>query len=111
MMQRGARPVKRVRLVMRLLGRMFVVSIALAFLTLVGLQYARVIAQNLALARSLHDVEHDVAALTVKNAQQEHEIRRLSDPLGAIPEIHDRLHLVGPHEAIIYLKGLPESGS
>jgi hypothetical protein len=28
----------------------------------------------------------------------------LSDPRGSIPEIHDRLHMVGPHEEIIYLK-------
>lgn len=96
---------------MRFLGRLVVVGIALAFLTLVGLQFARVIAQNLALARSLHDVQSDVAALNAKRATQEKEIRRLSDPHGAIPEIHDRLHLVGSHEAIIYLKGLSGSGS
>ena len=30
--------------------------------------------------------------------------RELSDPRGAIPEIHDKLHLVGDKEAIIYLK-------
>jgi hypothetical protein len=32
------------------------------------------------------------------------DIKRLSDARGAVPEIHDRLHLVGDHEAIIYVK-------
>jgi len=40
----------------------------------------------------------------VKRRVSTREIRRLSDPRGAVPEIHDRLHLVGDKEAIIYLK-------
>ncbi len=96
---------KRFRRSMRLAGRLFVVAAVAAFLALVGLQYARVIGQNIALARSLHDVETDITSLQAKRVAQGREIRRLSDPRGAIPEIHDRLHLVDPHEAIIYLKG------
>jgi len=72
--------------------------------SLVGVQYARVIGRNIALAREVRAVESDVAALKVKRARQVREIRRLSDPRGAIPEIHDRLRLVGDKEAIIYLK-------
>jgi hypothetical protein len=89
---------------LRLLGRIGVVSVALVAITLIGVQYARVIGRNIALAHELRDVERDVAMLKVKRTQQERDIRRLSDPRGAIPEIHDRLHLVGDKEAIIYLK-------
>ena len=88
----------------RLLGRIGVVCVALVAVTLIGVQYARVIGRNVALAHQLHDVERDVVALKAKRVQQERDIRRLSDPRGAIPEIHDRLHLVGDREAIIYLK-------
>lgn len=89
----------------RTIGRVCVVGVAVVFISLVGVQYARVIGRNVAMARELRDVERDVAQLTGKRARQEREIRRLSDPHGAIPEIHDRLHLVGDREAIIYLKG------
>jgi hypothetical protein len=89
---------------LRLLGRIGVVSVALVAISLIGVQYARVIGRNIALAHELRDVERDVAMLKVKRTQQERDIRRLSDPRGAIPEIHDRLHLVGDKEAIIYLK-------
>jgi hypothetical protein len=88
----------------RLLGRIGVVAVALVVLSLIGVQYARVIGRNVALARELRGVETDVASLKAKKLQQEREIRRLADPHGAIPEIHDRLHLLGPKEAIIYLK-------
>jgi hypothetical protein len=89
---------------LRLLGRFGVVCVALVAFSVIGVQYARLIGRNIALAHELRDVEHDVVALKVKRVQQERDIRRLSDPRGAIPEIHDRLHLVGEHEAIIYLK-------
>jgi hypothetical protein len=89
---------------LRLLGRLGVTCVALVAFSLVGVQYARLIGRNIALAHELRDVERDVASLKVKRVQQERDIRRLSDPRGAIPEIHDRLHLVGEHEAIIYLK-------
>jgi hypothetical protein len=59
------------------------------------------------MARDLHAAQRDVAALKVHRLEQDRRIRRLSDPRGAIPEIHDRLHLVGDKEAIIYLKRPP----
>jgi cell division protein FtsB len=96
---------KRFQRSMGLAGRLFAILVAAAFLSVVGLQYARVIGQNVALARSLHDVETDITSLQAKRVVQERDIRRLSDPRGAIPEIHDRLHLVDRHEAIIYIKG------
>jgi hypothetical protein len=94
----------RVAPVLRTLSRVGVVCVALVAFSLIGVQYARVIGRNLALAHELRDVEHDVIALRARKTQQERDIRRLSDPRGAIPEIHDRLHLVGDKEAIIYLK-------
>ena len=78
--------------------------VALVVVALIGVQYARIIGRNVALAHELRDVQRDVAQLSAKRAQQVRDIRRLSDPRGAIPEIHDRLHLVGDKEAIIYLK-------
>jgi cell division protein FtsB len=75
-----------------------------AVLALVGVQYAHVIGRNVALARELHSVEHDIVSLRAKEIQQKQQIRRLSDPRGAIPEIHGRLHLVRDKEAIIYLE-------
>ncbi len=89
---------------MRTIGRLGIIVVALIVFSVIGLQYARVIGRNIALARELHGVQADVAALKTKRRQQDREIRRLSDPRGAIPEIHDRLHLVGDREAIIYLK-------
>jgi len=88
----------------RLGGRIGVVCVALVVFAAIGVQYARVIGRNIALAHELRDVERDVIALRARKTQQERDIRRLSDPHGAIPEIHDRLHLVGDKEAIIYLK-------
>jgi cell division protein FtsB len=88
----------------RLAGRLGVVCVGLVILSLVGVQYARIIGRNVALAHELHAAQHDVAALKQTRVQQDQRIRRLSDPRGAIPEIHDRLHLVRDKEAIIYLK-------
>lgn len=88
----------------RFLSRIGVAAVIVFVVSLVGVQYARVIGRNVALARELRAVEGDVTALKVKRARQVREIRRLSDPRGAIPEIHDRLRLVGDKEAIIYLK-------
>ncbi|MDB5071505.1 MAG: hypothetical protein JWM87_2616 [Candidatus Eremiobacteraeota bacterium] len=90
--------------VLRTLSRVGVVCVALVAFSVIGVQYARVIGRNLALAHELRDVERDVITLRARKTQQERDIRRLSDPRGAIPEIHDRLHLVRDKEAIIYLK-------
>jgi hypothetical protein len=81
------------------------------FAVLIGVQYARIIERNVAYVQQVRDVEGDVAALQVKRDEQLRRIVRLSDPQGAIPEIHDRLHLVGEHEAIIYLKRHDDLGA
>ena len=90
--------------VVRLLGRLGAACMVFVVLALVGVQYAHVIGRNLALARELHSVERDVVSLRAREIQQKQQIRRLSDPRGAIPEIHDHLHLVRDKEAIIYLE-------
>jgi hypothetical protein len=97
-----------VRTLLRLASRIGVVSVVLVVLSLIAVQYARMIGRNLAMAHQLRAVDTDLAALRTKRAQQLREIARLSDPHGAIPEIHDRLHLVGDKEALIYLKGAPQ---
>jgi hypothetical protein len=88
----------------RYLGRVGIVAVALVVISLIGVQYARVIGRNMALASELHAVQNDVVSLRAHRAEQKRELSRLSDPHGAVPEIHDRLHLVGDDEAIIYLK-------
>jgi hypothetical protein len=89
---------------LRSLTRVGAVVIGGTFAVLIGVQYARIIERNVAYVQQVRDVERDVAALEAKREEQLRQISRLSDPSGAIPEIHDRLHLVGEHEAIIYLK-------
>ncbi len=88
----------------RTLTRAGVVGIGGTFAVLIGVQYARIIERNISYVQQVRDVEQDVAALQLKREDQLRQIKRLSDPSGAIPEIHDRLHLVGPNEAIIYLR-------
>jgi len=87
-----------------ILARLGIAAIGSTFAVLIGVQYARIVERNVAYMQQVQQVESDVTALEAKRDQQLRQIRRLSDPRGAIPEIHDRLHLVGDHEAIIYLK-------
>jgi hypothetical protein len=89
---------------LRSLTRAGAVIIGGTFAVLIGVQYARIIERNVGYVQQVRDVERDVAALQTKRAEQLRKIKRLSDPSGSIPDIHDRLHLVGDHEAIIYLK-------
>jgi hypothetical protein len=99
---------------LRTLARLGCVAIAGTFAVLVGVQYVRIVERNVVYMQQVRDAESDVAALQSKRAEQLREISRLTDPRGAIPEIHDRLHLVGDHEAIIYLKrhdGLDAGGT
>jgi cell division protein FtsB len=86
------------------LARLGVTAIGGTFAILIAVQYARIIERNVAYVQQVHDVERDVSALEQKRDKQLRQIQRLSDPQGAIPEIHDRLHMVGDHETIIYLK-------
>jgi hypothetical protein len=86
------------------LARLGVTLIGGTFAILVTVQYARIIERNVTYVQQVRDVQRDIGQLEQKRDRQLRQIRRLSDPQGSIPEIHDRLHLVGSHEAIIYLK-------
>lgn len=88
-----------------LASRLAITTVLLIVFALVGVQFAHIINRNIAMARSLHEAQSDVDALRERKREQERTLVRLSDPNGSVPEIHDRLHLVGPHETIIYLKG------
>ena len=99
-MKRGG----RTRRHLRLFSRFAVLLVGTIVFVLVGIQFTHIIGRNVAMARSLHDVETDVQSLRERKREQARELRRLSDPQGSIPEIHDRLHYVGPRETIIYLK-------
>ena len=92
---------------MRLARRLTVTVVAIAVFTFVSLQFAHIFNENVAMARSLSSVQQDIAQLRDRRRQEEREIRRLSDPEGAVPEIHDRLRLTRANEALIYLKPAP----
>src|SRR6185437_5474375 len=90
--------------IVRLFSRLIFGVVAVVVFTLVSIQFARIVNENIAMAHSLSAVQSDVAALREHKRQEERELRRLMDPEGAVPEIHDRLRLVRPNEAIIYVK-------
>jgi hypothetical protein len=103
--QAGRRP--RATLLLRLAGRVTAATVALLVFTLIGVQFARVIGENVAMASQLSGVNSDISALQARHALQLRELRRLRDPDGAVPEIHDRLRLVRPNEAIIFVSPAP----
>jgi len=94
------KPRALVRLGARFGALLFVGVLAL----MIAVQYGHIIRRNVSFALQLRNVQADIATLEQKRIAQQREIARLSDPVGAIPEIHDRLHLVGDHEEIIYLR-------
>ncbi len=85
-------------------ARLGVTAIGGTFAVLIAVQYVRIVERNVAYIQQIQAVNADVNTLEQKRDLQLRQIQRLSDPRGAIPEIHDRLHMVGPHEEIIYLK-------
>jgi cell division protein FtsB len=107
---RTARTVKRrtrASLIVRFLGRVGATALALLVFTLVAIQFARVIHENIALSRELAATQNDIAHLQAHRDWQMRQLRRLQDPQGAIPEIHDRLRLVRANEAIVFVSPLP----
>jgi cell division protein FtsB len=93
--------------VLRFAGRVGMTAVALLVFALVGIQFARVIRQNVALAGDLAATQDQITALQARREWQLRELRRLDDPEGAVPEIHDRLKLVRPNEAIIFVSPAP----
>ena len=93
--------------VLRLFSRLTLGLVAVVFFTLVSIQVARIVNENVAMADSLSAVQQDVRDLRAHKIEEERELRRLMDPEGAVPAIHDKLHLVRSNEAIIYVKEPP----
>jgi len=90
-----------------ILGRVVLGLVAVAFLTVVGIQYGKIVMKNIALRDELDATQRHVVAMQRRIVDQQRDIARLSDPQGAVPEIHARLHLVSPHESIVILKAAP----
>jgi cell division protein FtsB len=105
--KRGA----RTPLILRSLGRLGVAALALLVFTLIAIQFARVIDENVALASELSATQHEVGELEAHRAWQMRQLRRLQDPQGAIPEIHDRLRLVRPNESIVFVSPMPTAST
>ena len=80
-------------------------ALVLAISAIVLVQCAGLIARNISLTRELAVVRGEVTDLQRKRSDQQRTIRRLHDPSGAVPEIHERLRLVRPKETIIYVRG------
>jgi cell division protein FtsB len=85
------------------------VTIGIMVITLVGVQFARVVGENLAMARELASIRTDISTLQTRRDEKLRLVRRLEDPDGAVPEIHDRLRLVRPNETIIFVSPLPST--
>jgi hypothetical protein len=98
---------QRTLVFLRFAGRLGVAALASVVFLLVGIQFARVIGENVAMAHELASVQSDIKVLEARKRTQLRELRRLADPEGAVPEIHDRLRLVGPNEAIVFVKPSP----
>jgi len=98
---------RRARPILQLAGRVTAAALGLLVVTLVGIQFARAIGENVAAGRQLSSIHSDIAALQRRRDEQQQELRRLRDPQGAIPEIHDRLRLVRPNEALIFVSPQP----
>lgn len=89
----------------RLAGRLAVALVIVAVLGVIGMQFEGIVAKNVALAHELSAVRSDIASLRAREARQHATIVRLGTARGAVPEIHEKLQLVGPHEELIYLRG------
>ncbi|MFY9719380.1 MAG: hypothetical protein WAK16_07025 [Candidatus Cybelea sp.] len=100
---RGLRPIVRAA------GRALTAGIVVLVVSLVVVQFARAIGENLTTAHQLAALRSDINALQRQRADQERELRRLRDPEGTIPEIHDRLRLARPNEQIIFISPAPSA--
>ena len=89
----------------RLAARVASLGAGLTLLVLVGAQFSHAVALNLDLAHRVAAAQAERTQLVADNARLRVQIRRLQTPEGAVPAIHDELHLVRPREEIIYLQG------
>jgi cell division protein FtsB len=98
--------VKRLAKVLRLARRLVAVASVACALAFVCVQFEGIVAKNVAMQHDLAASRAEIAALQKREGDQERTLRRLASPEGAVPEIHAKLRLVGPHEEIIYVRGL-----
>lgn len=91
----------------RLATRLGMLVAAVTVCSLVAVQYEGIVVHYLALKHEVDDSRAAISGLEAKLAKQRNDVRRLQDPAGAVPEIHDRLKEFGPNEEVIYLRGLP----
>jgi cell division protein FtsB len=84
---------------------MAVVSMVLSCMLLVVVQYYHIVHRVLELRHELAVTRREIADLRYRDTRKMEDIRRLSDPRGVVPEIHDRLRLVGANEMFIYVQG------
>jgi cell division protein FtsB len=91
------------------LGRVGAASIAVSVIALAAIQFGRIVAQNVAMSRHLSSIQTQIAVMQKHESEQRAQIRRLQDPQGAIPEIHDRLRLVRANEAIVFVSPEPST--
>ncbi len=87
-------------------GRIGALVFLVAILATVAIQFEGILAKNVAVAHEIATTQTQIDDLRSREREQRRTIERLSDPRGAIPEIHEKLKLVGPHEEIIYVRGL-----
>ncbi len=98
--------------VLRLAGRLALLGVGSCTVVLVAVQFEGIVAKNVAMVRAIDASRTEIRALEQRERDQARTLRRLATPAGAVPEIHDKLRLVGPHEEIIYLRGPePEAGA
>ena len=95
--------------VLRLAGRIALVAVVACVLALVSIQFEGILAKNVAMAHEVDRSRADIAALEKREREQEITLRRLSTPEGAVPEIHEKLRLVGPHEEIVIVRGATDA--
>jgi hypothetical protein len=93
--------------VRRLGLRLACLGIGLAVFSVIAIQFEGILARNVALSHELGTTRAQLDALRAKKRRQLLDIARLQNPRGAIPEIHDRLKVVGPNEELIFVKGEP----
>ncbi len=91
----------------RLAARVSVLAAIVAVGSLVAVQYEGIAVRYLTLKHEVEVANAGISALETKLAKQKNDVRRLMDPRGAVPEIHDRLKEFGPDEEMIVVKGIP----
>ena len=91
--------------IVRLAGRCALALVVVAVLGVIAMQFEGIVAKNIAVAHELSAIRADVAALHARETHQRATIARLGTARGVVPEIHEKLRLVGPREEIIYLRG------